>query len=938
MCFVAANATVEKTCRTKQLRQRRLCNGVGCLGQNEPDRGEAMTAKKLSVFAPNTPADIQHSRLIREEALDWLERVRPGIRKFSNSDVLELTGEGGRRWLIHRMRERGLVQSDQLDTSETATAIAILFLRSNGVKFREAISAVVESIGTPTEPRPRFGGVMHRLVQVALTQTEEQVRNRLIGGAIDSLVPDSRLHSNCMLIVQQVDPRSTSVRSGTVSSVTQDDVYQLVLDRQPPSCWVLTSSRDVQFLDRDQLPTRSEVTSRHFIRLDVSSTTSEYRMFFGTIEPVVVTPKPEQLDFIGRVLDVVMSEIPKFVERHSALRFEISTLPEPGESDNMRIWLITQLLTTIYPGSLIEISELSASGADSKTLASSAVMPWEPTLWSPPKRFEMLSGYSAHVGMPLVVESVTEPWTGLIESVAPEIRYLESVGDKQQGRGGYSAVALPIRLASGDSSGALYVLLPRLDRATLDTEVRMLHVFARIIGETIERQRSENYTSEFTSNLATTDVLDPGQFRNSLITLLRRSAVNINRDGHDRTELRLPFLLLSAQGPDPESRYPENDRKLRNWLTDSLRNLEWRSFVRTHWPKNTVAFGDESFMGVLPNAGMVVALDTPLTKDELDNLRYSFGSLNDSSPPNSPVRLATWVLDVPANRIATAAEAEKLEELADEVENWAIQVASIVDDVVQSRDYAHRDGDWEGALRRVRQAIRKDSGKKNGYMHRLAAECSFSLGDWPGAFRYASAAVRFSEDEPGSGLIRALCQQGDAHLCLIEPGKAWDLYSEASERNRSHPLPHYYRGYGLIVLGRLLRAYEFEQLRAGNRDAARSDEIDGIIATLADVAIDDLTNAADLFDQWGLIAIPRLLRDLHLIPTLFGQGTAYLMSNAPGPAASRLQAARRSFPQVDHYGREFMFSKLWEQGMHTKYSQLLLEGGWPALESRLAKI
>ena len=47
---------------------------------------------------------------------------------------------------------------------------------------------------------------------------------------------------------------------------------------------------------------------------------------------------------------------------------------------------------------------------------------------------------------------------------------------------GSSALALPIVLNSGDSAGTLYLLMPRPAQLQLDTEVRVLTVFARVLG------------------------------------------------------------------------------------------------------------------------------------------------------------------------------------------------------------------------------------------------------------------------------------------------------------------------------------------------------------------------------------------------------------------------------------------------------------------------
>ena len=75
--------------------------------------------------------------------------------------------------------------------------------------------------------------------------------------------------------------------------------------------------------------------------------------------------------------------------------------------------------------------------------------------------------------------------------------------------------------------------------------------------------------------------------------------------------------------------------------------------------------------------------------------------------------------------------------LVDDVERWAFDVATVADDVGQSYLLAHEQGEWDAALRRVRRALQKEGARRNSYLRRIAADCSFSLGDWPTALRYA---------------------------------------------------------------------------------------------------------------------------------------------------------------------------------------------------------
>jgi hypothetical protein len=371
---------------------------------------------------------------------------------------------------------------------------------------------------------------------------------------------------------------------------------------------------------------------------------------------------------------------------------------------------------------------------------------------------------------------------------------------------------------------------------------------------------------------------------------------------------------------------------------ETLHYLEWRSFVRSHWPGVITDSNSEGFIGEVPDIGIMIGMGNLVSKDELDQIRNAFPTtINRTSPTNSPVKLVTWVLDVPAQRIQDANRLDNLSSLADEIEDWAFKVATVVDDISHSFVLAHEEGEWDAALRVIRQALRKPGARGNSYLRRLAVDCSLALADWPGALKYAQEAVALSEKELGSGLVRSLCMEADAHLCLCNPIHAWDLYSEAASRSPTHPLPRYYRGEALLLIARLLRVYEDECLRTVGLGTDQTKHIEVILNTLVNGAIEDLTAAADLLDKWGLIPESYQYRNFHLVPTLLGQGLSYLLAHLPGPAASRLHSARHSFPKDDLFFREFLYAKCWEQGIHRQYATLLLGDGWKQLGNRLSK-
>ena len=895
-----------------------------------------MRNQDTPVFSPGIPPDLEHAPQIREEALDWLDTHHPGAVSFTTGHVLDMVGEQGRRWLIARLRARGIGDEELFTMPATADALTVLFLRSRGVKFREAVAAVIGRQETSQVSERRYGGVWNRLIDIAVKRLSRRLTARLLGSAVFSLLRDPEDHPNCLVIVKRHGRNAGVNPDGESSSVAHDHVFRTILERPAPSCWVLSPFREVLFLDRDQLPTRSEVTARHFLALQVRTEREVYELMLGTMSPASVSPDSKTLQFVGRILDIVYLDFEEFLRTQSSRRFEAAMVPGLSSADDLQLWLMTQLFDTIYPGSLCEISETSHATDVGRVLASSVTKPWEPSPWDPPKSLLMLSGYASRAGVPLVVEKVEHPWTMVIESVESEMRYIRNRASDDNGPGGFSALALPIFSSSGNSMGALYVLMPQIERPRLDVEARVLTVLARIIGEIIERQRAAIHSTNVSSDIATSTILGQEQFKAALLDLLSQKAKVIREHEHLQRDVRLPFLLLSAHGPDPGEADPAASTRLKNWLVETLRHLEWRSFIRSHWAEATLGHGDQSFIGELPGAGMIIALDTLVSKDDLDRIRNAFPTtINRISPTNAPVKLVAWVLDVPAHRIQDAADDQGLQALADDIERWAFDVATVVDDVAQSEILGHKQGEWEAALRRVRKALQKEGGRKNGYLLRLAADCSFSLGDWPGALKYAQAGVTLSRPELGSGFVRSMLQEADAHLCLSDPVRAWDLYSEAASQAPTHPLPRYYRGQSLLLVARLVRVFEDERQRAMQSDAGEAEQIETVVNTLVNGAMEDLTSAADLLDRWGLIPESYQYRNFHLVPTLLGQGTGYLLSGTPGPAAARLQSARRAFPKDDLFFREFLFAKCWEQGLHRRFGALALSDEWAPLRDRL---
>jgi tetratricopeptide (TPR) repeat protein len=894
-----------------------------------------MLKSGIPAFRLDVPADLDHVAEIRMGTFHWLDQHYQGVRSFDTGTVLGIIGERKRRWLIKRLRDKGIGNQEEFDLPSAVDALAVLYLRSNGVKFGEAVRAVMEN-APRSSPEQSYGGLWNRLIAISLERVSRRVPPRLLGSAISALLNDPNDQPNCLVIVKRVDNRRK--RSGPNSTISLDHeyVYGSVLERPAPSCFVLSPSREVLTLTGDQLPIMSEVTTRHFVGVEIETPNGIYEVMLGTIRHPTVTLEPATEKFVGRVLDIMLVHFEKFVEASSVVRLELPTEPEPSSTDDIQLWLITQLLNTIYPGSFCEITEASESPLLPRVLASSAAKPWEASLWEPAKGLEMLSGYASQIAVPLVVEKVEHPWTLVIESVESEMRFLNTGREGGKPATDFSAMALPVFSSLGVSMGSLYLLTPHDREKDLDIEVRILSVFSQIVGETIERQRAVQHSSTMSSEIANMRFLEQEQFKGALLNLLRQMASEIRSDEFFQGDVRLPFLILSAHELDDDAGDTSASMRLKNWLVRTLHHLEWHSFVRSHWPHRTDAIGPRSFIGELPGTGVVIVLDALVSKDELDRIRNAFsGTINRISPTNAPVKLLTWVLDISADRIVEAASKGELGSLAEEVERWAFDVVSVVDDVAQSDILARDQGDWDSALRRIRRALKKDGARDNSYLRRIAADCSFSLGDWPVALKYAQEASEIDRKNPVGGLARSLCQEADARLCLGDPIGAWDLYTEAAARVPTHPLPKYYRGQALLLIARLLHAFQDENLRSENVSRTEAELLDAIIDTLATRALDDLTSAADLLERWGLIPESRLYRNFHQVPTLMGQGLSYLIGRSPGPAASRLQSARRSFPRDDLFFREFIFAKCWEQGLHQRFGRLVLSDEWEPLRERI---
>ena len=157
-------------------------------------------------FRPDIPPEISHAPSIREEAFEWLDTNFPGVLAFPNIKVLGMAGEQDRRWLITRFQGQGIGEQKEFSQPATADALAILFLHSNGVKFRDAVDAAIGGGESPTTAEPRYGGVWNRLIDIALKRIRRRITSRLLGSVVFSLLRDAKDQPNCLVIVKRLGP------------------------------------------------------------------------------------------------------------------------------------------------------------------------------------------------------------------------------------------------------------------------------------------------------------------------------------------------------------------------------------------------------------------------------------------------------------------------------------------------------------------------------------------------------------------------------------------------------------------------------------------------------------------------------------------------------------------------------------------------------------
>jgi len=196
--------------------------------------------------------------------------------------------------------------------------------------------------------------------------------------------------------------------------------------------------------------------------------------------------------------------------------------------------------------------------------------------------------------------------------------------------------------------------------------------------------------------------------------------------------------------------------------------------------------------------------------------------------------------------------------------------------VAQSSTLAHEHGEWDAALR-------------------LAANCSFCLGDWPSALRYAPEGVKISRDELGSGFVRSMYQEADGYLYLGDPVRAWDLYTAAAKASPGHPLPRYYRGESLLLLTKLLDLYQRDSVEYGKPSNLSKEVLDELVRSHGR-SDGDCRPAGPLGPDLRVLLIPEFLPGRHADGTGVGVSLEPRSRAHGHPSAVRQEAVSQGRP------------------------------------------
>ena len=282
--------------------------------------------------------------MIREEVLDWLEIQFSGIHSFSTGELLQMAREKGRRWLISRLRTHDIANEAEIGVPATADALTVLFLRSKGVKFREAVDAVVGREPVVRGLDSGYGGLWNRLLVSALDRLRRRIAPRLLGTALFSVIQDPADQPNCLVIVRRLGLGGGTRNQGEIQAASHDYVYRAVVERPAPDCSVVSPTLEVMFLPWDRMPTRAEVTSRNFIGLEMATKRETYELLIGTIRPVPLPPNGVKFEFLRRLLDLVFLDFEEFYQVQIDSRLETAIEPEPNSADDLQLWLVTHFL------------------------------------------------------------------------------------------------------------------------------------------------------------------------------------------------------------------------------------------------------------------------------------------------------------------------------------------------------------------------------------------------------------------------------------------------------------------------------------------------------------------------------------------------------------------------------------------------------------------
>ena len=672
-------------------------------------------------------------------------------------------------------------------------------------------------------------------------------------------------------------------------------------------------------------------------------------------------PEPTALEAMGRALDIV------------AFGFEgVAAVTRPSPHPNppvgigravpldVQLQWFTHLVTWAFGEGFCNVLEVSDPNGRLKVVASSRSNPDQP----PPRVDElaptqMLSGYVSTVNVPLALATVQPPFSDLVSNLSSELPYVRTGSSSD-----VKVAAIPAPGSTGMPVGALYLASPQYDspgeakeEAFSPAQFMVLKLLAGIAGELLERRAASRHDVKASLWMLSHPLVPRSDLRDRLTTFLvqMHDKQLLSSSAPRSAEDRIAFVLVSVQTPGAGSdQQPQADS-----LARSARNLHVAEFLHAHLGPLAERFDwDEIAAGLLDNGAVLIALPRFLTKGQLNTLRSHLPTkINRIEPKNEltstgPPKFLAWILDIPASEVQPS-EVQRIPDEADiglqesgdpdysegvfekkaaEIITWAGKAQRVLNHLVKSFQLAQEEGKWRAALEECRRGLRLDPG--NGYLHRTAAECLLSLGNWGLALYHANQALANSENDgeaalqppisEASGSIRSMCLAGEALLAQGEPDEAFGKFNQAFQRDPQHPLPHYYKGQAYLRIAQLLRLCQNEAC-AGNNGELEGIDVERLsahISGLTEQSREWLNIAGEQLRQWGEYNCSTSEYGFQQMPALLSLGAGALLAGNADTAVDELSALREKYPRDRVVYNDLLVALCWQKKLHHVYGRL----------------